>query len=916
MPKEESMHYCPPRGACHNHLKTHPSILKAGRIARDNPTEIPLVEDNYPPPNPEAPYRENYTSAARKHDDKGPTFMDNFWSDPKADERKSNIFFPFASSEEWEFASWLLKANLPLAITDEFLKLRLAAKMHLSFKNAKDFRDRIESLPPCPQWKVKLWDTRPHPTKKPLTLFYRDPLECLQALLSNPLVQDHIQFTPFKLWETSAKLMRLYTEWLSGDAAWDLQASLTSSAEIIDLISSQSKYPEGTTLLPTTLATDKTTLTSMTGDRQAYPCLISLANILMEFRMKACHHAFLLLALLPIAKFLEKDSEIRGVLVAQLFHAIMDFVLKPLKKTAEIAQLMTDPLGWRRFCVTPLAAYIVDTPESTLIAGVAGKQSAVTMASYHDLGDPFRHESRTANHTLSKLIKLEEPPNSPHDLHRYVKKAKAEGLSGVHRLFWCDWRFADPSDFLTPEILHHWLKMFFDHVCKWCIEAAGAEEVDFRFSILRPHTGMRHFKEGISKAKQMTGREHRDIQRYLIPVIAGAAGISKKFLTAITALNDFFYHGQAPKIKEDTLNKLDDLLQKFHDNKKAILDAGARKGKNGPIDNWYIPKLEILHSVVPQIRKNGAPLQWSADVTERAHIDLVKDPAENSNNQKHEEQICRHLDRQEKARGFDLATAIASAGVDFRHRDPAEAEGDEENILPDEPSLLLNSSSGLLARIEPASRLSGSSWEQVNYFLQSSLLAKGRFPNAPIPFRTFTSFENNTAFHLNRDPVGPQITVDAAATRFRLPDLRCTLAGYLSRPHDGRLVIGGRRPTLQDYQLPFEKIQFWDKVRIQNKSFHDSSKILVAETVNAAPPDSKWKCGRADAVLVNTDLERKWPHSGLKASRNQRVSGLRSTVRYRESRSSQPDVSCQESKKRRRYYPGGYHSTGQTSDAS
>lgn len=164
------MHYCPvcckgfettfrcqqhlaqPRGACHNHLKTHPSILKAGRIARDNPTEIPLfpsamedpslpeddppldhfsVEDNYPPPNPEAPYRENYTGAARKHDDKGPTFMDNFWSDPKADERKSNIFFPFASSEEWEFASWLLKANLPLAITDEFLKLRLVKTMLL-----------------------------------------------------------------------------------------------------------------------------------------------------------------------------------------------------------------------------------------------------------------------------------------------------------------------------------------------------------------------------------------------------------------------------------------------------------------------------------------------------------------------------------------------------------------------------------------------------------------------------------------------------------------------------------------------------------------------------------------------------------------------------------------------------------------
>ncbi|KAJ7709557.1 hypothetical protein B0H17DRAFT_858407, partial [Mycena rosella] len=113
---------------------------------------------------------------------------------------------------------------------------------------------------------------------------------------------------------------------------------------------------------------------------------------------------------------------------------------------------------------------------------------------------------------------------------------------GVHRPFWRDWRFAEPFEFLTPEILHHWLKMFYDHLCKWCIEAVGADEIDFRFSILRPHTGMRHFKEGISKGKQTTGREHRNILRYIVPVIAGA--VSKEFLTTIAALSDFFYHGQ------------------------------------------------------------------------------------------------------------------------------------------------------------------------------------------------------------------------------------------------------------------------------------------------------------------------------------------------------------------------------------
>lgn len=39
----------------------------------------------------------------------------------------------------------------------------------------------------------------------------------------NPLVQDHISFSPFKLYETAAKTMRIYTEWLSGDQAWNIQ---------------------------------------------------------------------------------------------------------------------------------------------------------------------------------------------------------------------------------------------------------------------------------------------------------------------------------------------------------------------------------------------------------------------------------------------------------------------------------------------------------------------------------------------------------------------------------------------------------------------------------------------------------------------------------------------------------------------
>jgi hypothetical protein len=60
----------------------------------------------------------------------------------------------------------------------------------------------------------------------------------------------------------------------------------------------------------------------------------------------------------------------------------IDIVLSPLKKAAQIGVIMLDPLAYHCFCFSPLAVYIVDTPESALIAGVGGKTSLVTMAFY------------------------------------------------------------------------------------------------------------------------------------------------------------------------------------------------------------------------------------------------------------------------------------------------------------------------------------------------------------------------------------------------------------------------------------------------------------------------------------------------------------------------------------------------------
>ena len=55
----------------------------------------------------------------------GKTFLDVFETDRYSEERKENVYFPFASHEEWQFASWLLRSRLSLAAIDSLLSLEL-----------------------------------------------------------------------------------------------------------------------------------------------------------------------------------------------------------------------------------------------------------------------------------------------------------------------------------------------------------------------------------------------------------------------------------------------------------------------------------------------------------------------------------------------------------------------------------------------------------------------------------------------------------------------------------------------------------------------------------------------------------------------------------------------------------------------
>ena len=149
----------------------------------------------------------------------------------------------------------------------------------------------------------------------------------------------------------------------------------------------------------------------------------------------------------------------------------------------------------------------------------------------------------------------------------------------------------------------------------------------------------------------------------IVGVITGA--VPWDFLIAIHANMDFCYAAQAEEIDKDGCEAILASIDEFHQHKSGIMDAESRVGKgNRPINNWYIPKLELMQSVVPNIRANGVAFQYSMDATEHAHITKIKNPARSGNNQNYETQICRDLDRTDKLRRFDIATSIRESYMD------------------------------------------------------------------------------------------------------------------------------------------------------------------------------------------------------------------------------------------------------------
>ncbi|KIJ47005.1 hypothetical protein M422DRAFT_164529 [Sphaerobolus stellatus SS14] len=306
----------------------------------------------------------------------------------------------------------------------------------------------------------------------------------------------------------------------------------------------QERLPEGATIAPLIVFSDKTVLTQFIGDKQAWPVYLTIGNISKDIQNKPSKHAVVLLGYLPVTKLECLSEKARQGVTYRLFHTCISKMFKPLIKAGKNGVLMTCADGCIRRVFPILAAYVADYPEQCLIACVKENSCPICQVPPDQHGEAIQYPIRDIDTTLAALKSVNKEAVSP--------EYKTLGLRPVPQPFWENLPHVNIFSCFTPDLLHQLHKgVFKDHLVKWCMELAGKQEVDQHFQKMPSHPSLRHFKKGISSISQWTGREHKEMQKVFASLICGAA--HSKVTTVARAVIDFIYYASFPSQSSETL---------------------------------------------------------------------------------------------------------------------------------------------------------------------------------------------------------------------------------------------------------------------------------------------------------------------------------------------------------------------------
>jgi hypothetical protein len=397
------------------------------------------------------------------------------------------------------------------------------------------------------------------------------------------------------------------------------------------------------------IATDKTRLTNYSGNKQAYPVYMTVTNLDKAVRRKTSAHSQILLGYLPVPTFDNFNANTKSAASQEFFHRCMEMIMKPLIDAGKNGIEMVCADGWKRLIFPFLAIYVGDAPEKSLVTCTKQNYCPKCLVSPQHRGDPLPFDpddhppSREPFFTLRVLNIMKNTG---------VKTAtfKQNGLQPIHRPFWADLPYTNIFTAITPDILHELHQgVIGDHIIPWLIQLAnsgsnaGSDETNHRFRAMPTYCGLRNFENGITSVSQMSGNEHREIERVMLGLFAG--GVPPDAQRAASALLELLYLMRWQSHDTESLGALQDALDRFHQYKHVFVEHDIRK-------HFNFPKLHALQHYVSSIRLFGSADGYNTETSERLHIDFAKHAYLGTNRRDYVAQMVVWLHRREKLANF------------------------------------------------------------------------------------------------------------------------------------------------------------------------------------------------------------------------------------------------------------------------
>ncbi|KAG9088781.1 hypothetical protein FRC06_001853 [Ceratobasidium sp. 370] len=381
--------------------------------------------------------------------------------------------WPFAGLLKFEFVKWMVVNDISQTARDKLIKRPIMECCWLLFASNYALNKLLDKLPSAgPRWRRiqrtitgTLKDTKGvNFLKEEIELWVRDIVEVVQELIRNTAYGNKLVFVPQRVKinndPSSRKIDKMWT------ADWWMRI--------------QKLLPPGATVVPIVLSSDATQLTNFSGGKSAWP-----------------------------------------VYKARIFHESMAQILDPLLTAGVDGVEMNCGDGYVQQCYPILTAYIADNPEQTMIAGCQCNLCHRCTAKHDQRGNypETPPPPRIPDHTAVAL--------EAHDYGHTSALFSNQGLKPFGKPFWANLLHTNIFSCLTPDILHQLHKgVFKDHLMDWCLKLVkhlegSVDSVDNRYKSMPNHSGLRHFASGVTKLKQTTANEHREMQKVFTAVMAG-----------------------------------------------------------------------------------------------------------------------------------------------------------------------------------------------------------------------------------------------------------------------------------------------------------------------------------------------------------------------------------------------------------